>query len=235
MSVEARLPDGRRVVLAPELAPIISCGAIVAESVTIGPAPALQEAMLRRARDLRAEYDGLPPHGIPLLKEARRLYQAAGMDPTRTRPSSEALLRRVLKNQPLPAVNNAVDAVNLASLSFLLPIGLYDLDRVEGDITARLGTAGEQYPGIRKDDVHLHGRLGLFDAAGPFGSPTSDSLRTSVNEQTERLLAVIFATASYPAVKMEKDIALLSDLLRKYCAGEITARLRLARESRTLT
>ncbi len=161
------LPDGRATVIAAELAGVVRCGVLAVDGVAVGDAPDLAAEMSVRAVELRRLYRDLSPGDIPALGEARRLYRAAGVDPTRTRPSSEALLRRVLREQPLPRVNAAVDAINLASLFFLLPIGLYDLDRVRGDVELRRGRAGEAYPGIRKGEIHLEGRLGLFDAQRP--------------------------------------------------------------------
>lgn len=215
------LPDGRAVAIAVELADVVLCGVLAVDGVVVGDAPALAAGMSVRATELRRLYRNLPPGDIAALGEARRLYRAAGVDPTRTRPSSEALLRRVLREHPLPRVNAAVDAINLASLFFLLPIGLYDLDRVRGDVELRRGRAGEAYPGIRKGEVHLEGRLGLFDAIGPFGSPTSDSTRTSVDETTRRLLAIVFATSAYPLASLAGDLDLLAGLVHRYCGGHV--------------
>ncbi len=129
----------------------------------------------------------------------RTLYKRIGIDPTKTRPSSEALLRRVRKGEPLPRINSLVDVINWCSVETQLPYGLYDLDRIEGEIHVRLGRDEESYPGIRKDVVHLGGRLVLADARGPFGNPTSDSLRTCVTPATTAALIVIFAPAPLPA------------------------------------
>jgi DNA/RNA-binding domain of Phe-tRNA-synthetase-like protein len=123
----------------------------------------------------------------------RTMYKRIGLDPTKTRPSSEALLRRIRKGDPLPRVNSLVDVCNWCSVEFQLPYGLYDAAHVEGDITLRLGAEGESYPGIRKDVVHVAGRMTLADARGPFGNPTSDSARTMVTTATERAIVVVFA------------------------------------------
>jgi len=125
----------------------------------------------------------------------RTMYKRVGLDPTKTRPSSEALLRRVRKGDPLPRINSLVDVCNWCSLEFQLPYGLYDAAHVEGDIELRLGREGESYPGIRKDDVHVAGRLTLADARGPFGNPTSDSARTMVTTSTTSAMVVVFAPA----------------------------------------
>ena len=75
------------------------------------------------------------------------MYKRVGLDPTKRRPSSEALLRRVRKGDPLPRINSMVDVCNWCSLEFQLPYGLYDAAQIEGDVVLRLGREGESYPG----------------------------------------------------------------------------------------
>src|SRR4029450_7179472 len=123
----------------------------------------------------------------------RTMYKRVGLDPTKTRPSSEALLRRGRKGDTLPRINSLVDVCNWCSLEFQLPYGLYDAAHVEGDVELRLGREGESYPGIRQDDVNGGGRLTLADARGPFGNPTSDSARTMVTTDTVSAVVVVFA------------------------------------------
>ena len=123
------------------------------------------------------------------------MYKRVGLDPTKTRPSSEALLRRVRKGDSLPRINSMVDVCNWCSLEFQLPYGLYDAAHIDGDVELRIGRPGESYPGIRKDDVHVDGRIALADRVGPFGNPTSDSARTMVTTATTRAMLVVFAPA----------------------------------------
>ena len=134
----------------------------------------------------------------------RTMYKRVGLDPTKTRPSSEALLRRVRKGDALPRINSLVDVCNWCSLEFQLPYGLYDASRIEGDIELRLGRDGESYPGIRKDDVHVGGRLTLVDRIGPFGNPTSDSARTMVTTSTVSAVVVVFAPAALEAARLDR-------------------------------
>ncbi|HFE53959.1 MAG TPA: hypothetical protein ENK07_10970, partial [Bacteroidetes bacterium] len=95
------------------------------------------------------------------LAPARRLYRAFGVEPTRRRPSSEALIRRVLKNKGLYRINTVVDVCNWCSMEFALPIGLYDTARIQGDVVCRVGKPGEGYEGIGKDWVNVGGRVTL--------------------------------------------------------------------------
>jgi DNA/RNA-binding domain of Phe-tRNA-synthetase-like protein len=147
----------------------------------------------------------------------RTMYKRVGLDPTKTRPSSEALLRRVRRGDELPRINSLVDIVNWCSLESQLPFGLYDLDRVHGNITLRLGQPGEAYAGIRKDTVHVAGRLTLADETGPFGNPTSDSARTMVTPATHRALVVIFSPGALFTGNAEHALTLTKQRIATYC------------------
>jgi DNA/RNA-binding domain of Phe-tRNA-synthetase-like protein len=168
---------------------------------------------------LRRAHAGKLPSEIEGLEPARRLYRDFGIDPTRTRPSSEALLRRVLKGESLVPVNRLVDAGNWTSLALLLPLGLYDLDTVQGDLVLRRGAPGERFPGIRKGDVHVEGRLTVADELGAMGSPTSDSFRTRIRETTTRALAVLFAPGDFPRVSLEEGLGRLSSQVVRWCGA----------------
>jgi DNA/RNA-binding domain of Phe-tRNA-synthetase-like protein len=172
------------------------------------------------AGTLRRAHAGRAPAQIEGLEPARRLYHQFGVDPTRTRPSSEALLRRVLKGESLYRINRLVDAVNWASLALLLPIGLYDLERVRGDVHIRRGRTGESFAGIRKADVSVEDRLTLADAEGPFGSPSSDSERTSIRPQTTRAAAAIFAPVDFSRAELEEGLERMSRQILRWCGGE---------------
>jgi DNA/RNA-binding domain of Phe-tRNA-synthetase-like protein len=145
-----------------------------------------------------------PPEDIAAV---RTMYKRVGIDPTKRRPSSEALLRRVRKGDSLPRINSMVDVCNWCSLEYQLPYGLYDASRIDGDVTLRIGEPGESYPGIRKDDVHVGGRITLADRIGPFGNPTSDSARTMVTVATVDALLVVFAPVELDARRLERVLA----------------------------
>jgi DNA/RNA-binding domain of Phe-tRNA-synthetase-like protein len=187
---------------------LLGVGVVEAAPVRVGPAgPELLAEIESLCARMAAAHAGQPPSAIEGLAPARRLYRAFAIDPTSTRPSSEALLRRILQGKPFPSVNAAVEVCNLCSTSFLLPIGLYDAAKIRGDVTLRSGEAGEWYPGIRKDSVNVAGRPVLVDDDGPFGNPTSDSQRTSVTENTVSLFMVIFAPADYARGALDTHVA----------------------------
>ncbi|HZN55426.1 MAG TPA: phenylalanine--tRNA ligase beta subunit-related protein [Candidatus Polarisedimenticolaceae bacterium] len=193
-----------RLTVDPEVRALVTAAVVESGRVRVGPASErLVEEIDRLCAGIRSSWGGRPPGEIEGLAPARRLFRAFGIDPTSTRPASEALVRRVLQGRPFPRVNAAVEVCNLCSVTFLLPIGLYDAGKIRGDVTLRRGAAGESYAGIRKDAVSVAGRPVLEDDEGPFGNPSSDSLRTCVTEATEALFMVIFAPSDYPAAALE--------------------------------
>jgi DNA/RNA-binding domain of Phe-tRNA-synthetase-like protein len=213
------LPDGRTVALDPSTVDHLFVGVVAMDEVVVREEPAVWDETAALADRYRNELAGKQPSEIPGLREARELYRAFGMDFTRHRPSSEALLRRVLQGKDLYRISNAVDCCNRCSLEYLLPIGMYDQDRIDGDVLLRVGRAGEEYPGIRKGPVHLADRVALFDAQGGFGSPTSDSARTCVTGDTRRILAVIMATASYHPDRMRDHVEHFADTFTRHCGA----------------
>src|SRR6267143_3044669 len=127
------------------------------------------------------------------MGHARALYRRFGIYPTRVRPSSEALFRRLKKGEPLPRVNSLVDVANAVSVELQVPIGLYDLDKTKGDeLVVRLGAEGESYTGIRKERVNVAGRICVADAEGPCGNPSADAARTMITTDTERAAWIFF-------------------------------------------
>lgn len=166
-----------------------------------------------------------PTEALDLLKPARDLYRKIGIEPTRTRPSSEALLRRAIKGRPLYQINSIVDTGNLCSLQYLLPVGLYDLSKIEGSIILRKGKPGEQFKGIRKDMIHVEGRYALADEIGPFGNPSSDSLRTSVDLNTHSLLFIIYAPSYYAQKKLQVHANFTAEKMLAYHQGSLSNKL----------
>jgi DNA/RNA-binding domain of Phe-tRNA-synthetase-like protein len=154
----------------------------------------------------------------------RTMYKRVGIDPTKTRPSSEALLRRVRKGDTLPRINSMVDVCNWCSFEFQLPYGLYDAAQIQGDVTLRIGREGESYPGIRKDDVHVGGRIALVDTRGPFGNPTSDSARTMVTTATTRALLVVFAPREVDIARLARVMDTTSERMQQFTGCREDAR-----------
>ena len=125
----------------------------------------------------------------------------------------------------MPRVNAMVDVCNWCSLEFQLPYGLYDASQIEGDVILRRGRPGESYPGIRKDEVHVDGRIALIDDRGPFGNPSSDSARTMITTATTRALLVVFAPREVSRERLSGVLDLTADRMREYTGARETARM----------
>jgi DNA/RNA-binding domain of Phe-tRNA-synthetase-like protein len=149
----------------------------------------------------------------------RMMYKRLGIDPTKTRPSNEALLRRVRKGDTIPRINSAVDVINWCSLEFQLPYGLYDFSKVSGGVTMRRGAEGESYAGIRKDAVNVGGRITVADSIGPFGNPTSDSARTMVTPSATELLVIIYAPSEIAKSQLERVATITAERLQQITGG----------------
>jgi len=206
--------------IAPELAAKVRLGVAVIEGVSVKNEDAALAAEIEAAgAELRSRYAGGPSVEVPGAADARALYKALGLDPTKTRPSNEALLRRVLKGEALYRVNTLVDALNLSSLRYQLPFGLYDLARVRPPVVLRKGRAGESYEGIRKGPVNVQDRPTLADAEGAFGNPTSDSARTMITLHTTSALVTCYAPAGYGLARLRQVLDGTEQALRRACGG----------------
>jgi len=210
----------------PQLSGRVRLGLLLLDGVTVKQSdPALAAEIEAYVREVRTRHGGVKSGDVPGTEDARTLYKALGIDPTKTRPSNEALLRRVLKGESLYVVNTLVDALNLVSLKVQLPFGLYDAARLEPPVTLRKGTAGEGYEGIRKGTVNVEGRPVLVDARGPFGNPTSDSARTCITLETRSTLVVVYAPAGSRDARLEQVLALTRETLARHCGGSVREQL----------
>jgi DNA/RNA-binding domain of Phe-tRNA-synthetase-like protein len=217
MSVGLRLADS--------LSGRVRLGAVVLDGVTVHASVSALDADLDRlCAELLERYGGGRSREVPGAADARSLYRAVGLDPTKTRPSNEALLRRVLRGQMPYRINALVDALNLSSLREQLPFGLYDLDQITPPVTLRLGGPGEGYEGIRKGRVNVEGRPALIDAEGPFGNPSSDSARSMVRPETSRVLVTCYAPVSCSSDRMAGVLDRTRDTLVRFCGGRETER-----------
>ena len=148
------------------------------------------------------------------IDRARALYRKFGIDPTRIRPSSEALLRRLKKGESLPRINSLVDIANALSVQLQVPVGLYDLEKTKGtELVIRLGAEGEGYTGIGKEHVNVAGRICVADAEGPCGNPSADSARTMITTGTETAAWIYFLPVS------EEDIDRTAELVAVFGRG----------------
>ncbi len=156
------------------------------------------------------------------IAAVRGLQKSFGFDPTRYRPSSEALLRRVLKGQGLYQINTAVDVNNLCSLEFLFPMCIYDLRNVQGQIRVRIGESGEAYPGIGRQVFQAEQKVIIADDHGIMGSTVSDSERTKVTTETTDIFLAIYVPAGNDPYAIERYAALAGQRMIEFNGGQVS-------------
>ncbi len=156
---------------------------------------------------------------MPAIQATRQAYKQCGKDPSRYRPSSEALCRRILRGIPLYQIDTLVDLINLASIHSGHSIGGFDRDKIQGDtLVLGIGKAGEPYEGIGRGALNIQGMPVYRDALGGIGTPTSDHERTKIGPDTTRLLAIMNGYSGEAG--LTDDVAYLENLLKEYAGAE---------------
>ncbi len=215
------MPMSTSISISPEFASRVSTYSMVAieADVTNGPTPpALTAEIDALAADLQRRLEVADINRRPNIAATRAAYKACGKDPNRYRPSQEQLHRRIVRGLGLYSVDALVDLGNLLSLSTGCAVGVFDRDKIEGsEIALGVGRAGEPYTGIGRGELNIEGLPVLRDAAGAFGSMTSDHERTKIEATTRRVLITIhiFADEQTPEV----IAAEATRLLRVYAAA----------------
>ena len=154
------------------------------------------------------------------IAATRRVYRACGKDPSRYRPASEALIRRILQGKKLYQIDTLVDLINLASIVYGYSIGGFDADKMVGEqLTLGIGKADEPYEGIGRGVINIEGLPVYRDEIGGVGTPTSDHERTKITAQTNHLLVLI---NGYDGKEdsVRANALYIQKLLRKYAGSD---------------
>lgn len=158
----------------------------------------------------------------PVIRAYRDFFWRIGIDPTKTRPSSEALIRRILKGKPIPRINNVVDSGNLASIITLVPIGLYDVSKIEGRLTLRMARAGERFEPIGSREEELTGKEPVLadERKVIHLYPHRDSERTKIDEKTKKVLIVACGVPKVDSELLMRAANLTMELIARFAGGK---------------
>jgi DNA/RNA-binding domain of Phe-tRNA-synthetase-like protein len=170
--------------------------------------------------DYRQRYTVDSIKEMPSIEATRTAYRRCGKDPSRYRPSGEALVRRTLKGNELYRVSTLVDLINLASIAYGYSIGGFDADKIEGEaLCLGIGREGEPYEGIGRGVLNIEGMPVYRDAIGGIGTPTSDHERTKLSLETTSLLTIV---NGYDGNRENVDACAtyIQELLRRYCYSD---------------
>lgn len=191
--------------------------AISADIVNSEPDDALWCEIDSRVAAYREAYTVDSVKDIDAIRATRDAYRALGKDPSRYRPSAEALCRRVLRGMQLYRVSTVVDLVNLVSMETGYSIGGFDADKIVGDrLVLGVGRDGEPYEGIGRGPLNIASLPVYRDGAGGIGTPTSDNERTKIHLATSHLLLIV---NSYGATSPDDAAEELEALLLKYASA----------------
>lgn len=157
---------------------------------------------------------------LPSIAATRRVYRSCGKDPSRYRPASEALIRRMLQGKELYQRDTLVDLVNLASIAYGYSIGGFDADKFSGDtLTLGIGREVEPYEGIGRGMINIHGLPVYRDAIGGVGTPTSDHERTKMTLNTRHLVVLVNGYDGNEQ-RVSENAEYIQALLRRYCQSD---------------
>lgn len=154
------------------------------------------------------------------IAEWRRLWKKLGADPNRYRHSAESLMRRISKQNYLTPYHSGVDLNNFFSLQYEIPVGLYDVDKLQGNIEIALGNEDTGYEGLNGRFNSLNKILYSYDAEGAFGSPFVDSKRTSVSEETTEALQIFYLRPSLTEENATKLLASAGKMFNQIHGGD---------------
>ena len=207
-----------------QICPDFAGAAISAKVRNTEYSEALWNEIAELGEEFKSKYTPDNIKQISGIEATRHIYRVCGKDPSRYRPSSEALIRRILKGKELYKVDTMVDLINLASMKYGYSIGGFDADKFEGDtLTLGVGKAGEPYEGIGRGLINIEGMPVYRDAIGGVGTPTSDHERTKMGMDTTNTLIIINGyDGNRDTVRANAEY--IQQLLKKYAdsdGGEI--------------
>ncbi|MGC4378081.1 phenylalanine--tRNA ligase beta subunit-related protein [Fictibacillus sp. Mic-4] len=180
--IKARIPD-------------FKLGVIQYNDIVIGDSPQMFKGRFQLfLESLKLDSQSVQDHDS--VREWRAIFKTLGIDPSRYRPSSEALLRRAYGGKGIGFVNSAVDINNFFSLEYGIPLGIYNAGNIFGDIEIRLGKANDEYEGLNGRLMNMNGKLLSSDSCGAFGSPIVDSKRTMINDLTSSAVHLVYVRPS---------------------------------------
>ncbi|MGM9827699.1 MAG: B3/4 domain-containing protein [Muribaculaceae bacterium] len=200
-------------------APAYRAIVVTADVVNRPTDDALWAHLHRVADDVRANYAMEQVNKREAIAATRCAYKACGKEPNRYRPSSEALMRRMVKGLELYRTLSVIDLINVLSVETGHSIGGFDADKIVGTtLTLGVGDEGEPYEAIGRGQLNIAGMPVWRDSLGGIGTPTSDNDRTKLSEDSVHLLMIINMYGMENAADVV--VARAEELLRTYADAE---------------
>ncbi len=211
------------IIVSQEIASVCPCfvGACVDAMVENSPySPELWDEIHQWGDKFRSQLTTDSLKDLPGIAATRRVYKLCGKDPSRYRPASEQLIRRLLQGKELYQIDTIVDLINLASIVHGYSIGGFDASKFVGSqLTLGIGREGEPYEGIGRGQLNIAGLPVYRDQQGGVGTPTSDNERTKITLQTTHLVVLINGYDGNED-RVRKNALFIQDLLRRYAHSD---------------
>lgn len=201
---------------------IARIGVVLLKNLTNGPStPSLRERVDGMASELRHSIGSRTLSEIESVQLTRKLYHSLGIDPTKDRPGSERLLRRIVQGRGLSTVNQLVDVTNLVSLSTQFPMSVYDWDKISPPVLVRVGRPKESLIATGDYQFRAAGRLVLVDGESLFGNPSHDAERTRVDDGTVRAMVLVWMPADTSNQRIETVLQDTIAATQEFCDAQV--------------
>lgn len=186
--------------------------------------PQLEEYKKRVYDETRERWEVEELRDEPLFRAYRDFFWSLDIDPTKTRPAAEALIRRLLHGRSIPTINTWVDAYNLVSIKTAIPIASFDLDLLDRELLMREAEPGEEFTGIgMKEPVVLDGGEAVIEDDKRLVAiyPYLDADYSKVTLKTEKVLLLLCGAPGVSKEKLNDSAKEAKRILPKFCGGTV--------------
>ncbi|MFH1179571.1 MAG: phenylalanine--tRNA ligase beta subunit-related protein [Candidatus Bathyarchaeota archaeon] len=186
--------------------------------------PRLEEYKLEVIKMIQARWEVEKLRDDPEFRAYRDFFWKLGIDPTKNRPAAEALIRRVLRDSPIPKINTWVDAYNLVSINTAVPIASFDSDLLEGELLMREAEAGEEFLGIAMDKpITLSGGEAVIEDERRLVAiyPYRDADHSKVTPKTKNVLMLMCGAPGISLEKLNSSAVEAKKILPLFCGGTV--------------
>jgi len=186
--------------------------------------PKLEEYKLEVYKIIQERWQVEKLRDDPEFRAYRDFFWKLGIDPTKNRPAAEALIRRVLRDNPIPKINTWVDAYNLVSIDTAIPIASFDSDLLSGELLMREAKAGEEFLGIGMEKpMSLSGGEAVIQDNERLVAiyPYRDADYSKVNPKTKNVLMLMCGAPGISLEKLSTAGVEASKVLPRFCGGTV--------------
>ncbi len=173
-------------------------------------------------KQVRKQYDLESLRDLSTFRAYRDFFWKVGIDPTKSRPAAEALIRRILQGKTIPNINTLVDAYNLASIKTEIALAAFDANKLKGNLLMRFAAEGEEFMGIRmKKPMHLEGReIVVSDGEKLIAVyPHRDADNTKITNKTNDVIMLVCGVPSIREETLQNAAQVTTEYITKFCGG----------------